>query len=154
MAIEGDFDRYSETILQILKQAGEVNINTDDEDLIEYMNTLRNSILEAYSGIVQGLSAAQKQDSIFMHMESIVDFLKRSAQDQNRSGEVLKSAVGLLGDLGQIYKGKSRPLFEQPFVKQLIDEALQNGCDAEEVATWTETVSAILLQKNLYLIVM
>jgi importin subunit beta-1 len=53
MAIEGDFERYSKIILGILKQAGEVNITTDDEDLIEYINTLRNSILEAYTGILQ-----------------------------------------------------------------------------------------------------
>lgn len=53
MAIEGDFERYSKIILGILKQAGEVDINTDDEDLIEYINTLRNSILEAYTGILQ-----------------------------------------------------------------------------------------------------
>jgi importin subunit beta-1 len=53
MAIEGDFERYVKIILGILKQAGEVNITTDDEDLIEYINTLRNSILEAYTGILQ-----------------------------------------------------------------------------------------------------
>jgi importin subunit beta-1 len=53
MAIEGDFDRYAAIILNILKQAGEVNISNDDEDLVEYINTLRNSILEAYTGILQ-----------------------------------------------------------------------------------------------------
>lgn len=53
MAIEGDFDRYTAIILNILKQAGEVNISSDDEDLVEYINTLRNSILEAYTGILQ-----------------------------------------------------------------------------------------------------
>ena len=53
MAIEGDFDRYTTIILGILKQAGEVNISSDDEDLVEYINTLRNSILEAYTGILQ-----------------------------------------------------------------------------------------------------
>lgn len=143
MAVEGDFDRYSGTILQILKQAGEVNIDTDDEDLIEYINTLRTAILDAYTGIIQGLATANKQDTIFPHMTSIVDFIQRSAKDPSRSGEVLKTSVGLIGDLGQIYKAKSRPLFEQPFVQQLIDEALQNGVDFEEVANWTQTVRTV-----------
>lgn len=54
MAIEGDFDRYCKIILEILKQAGEITVkDTDDEDLIEYVNVLRNSILEAYTGIIQ-----------------------------------------------------------------------------------------------------
>lgn len=52
MAIEGEFDRYAGVILGMLKQAGEVNIETTDEDLIDYINCLRNSILEAYTGIL------------------------------------------------------------------------------------------------------
>jgi importin subunit beta-1 len=141
MAIEGDFERYSGVIMPILRQAGEVKIESEDEELIEYINTLRNSILEAYSGIVQGLSSAGKEDVIIMFLESISEFLRFSAQDPNRSGEVLKSAVGLLGDLGQIYKSKSFALFKQPFVSQLINEAIQNGSDAQEVGQWTQSVS-------------
>lgn len=54
LAIEGDFERYSKIVMGILKQAGEVTISpTMDEDLVEYINTLKNSILEAYTGIIQ-----------------------------------------------------------------------------------------------------
>lgn len=53
LAIEGRFDRYAATVLGMLEQAGEVAISTDDDDIIEYINTLRESILEAYIGIVQ-----------------------------------------------------------------------------------------------------
>lgn len=52
MAVEGDFERYCGVVLGILKQAGGVNIETEDEDLIEYINELRNSIMEAYTGIL------------------------------------------------------------------------------------------------------
>jgi hypothetical protein len=52
MAIEGDFDRYAVVVLNILKQAGEINISGDDEDLIDYINTLRHSILDTYTGIL------------------------------------------------------------------------------------------------------
>ena len=55
LAIEGDFDRYAGVILGILKQAGEVNLSpeTDDDDLKDYINSLRESILQAYTGILQ-----------------------------------------------------------------------------------------------------
>jgi hypothetical protein len=66
--------------------------------------------------------------------------LKRSAEDQNRSGEVLKSAVGLLGDLGQIYGVKMQGVYNQPFVAKLIEEAAHNGSESQEVATWTRSV--------------
>lgn len=53
MAIEGDFERYSSVVLMMLQQAGQVNITSEDDELIDYVNTLRESILEAYTGIVQ-----------------------------------------------------------------------------------------------------
>jgi importin subunit beta-1 len=52
MAIESHFDRYTGIILEMLRQAGEVSIDTDDEDLIDYINSLHVSIIESYSGIL------------------------------------------------------------------------------------------------------
>lgn len=141
MAIEGDFERYSKIVMGILKQAGEVNITPNmDEDLVDYINTLKNSILEAYTGILQGLKAANKQDIVLNSLEIIVEFLKRSAEDPHRSGEVLKSAVGLLGDLGQIYGVKMQGTYNQSFVSNLINEAAHNGTESQEIANWARTV--------------
>jgi importin subunit beta-1 len=53
MALEGDFERYSIVVLNMLTQAGQMNIKSDDDDLIDYVNSLRESILDAYTGIIQ-----------------------------------------------------------------------------------------------------
>jgi importin subunit beta-1 len=53
MAIEVDFQRYAPLVLSMLQQAGEVTITTTDEEIIEYINSLREAILEAYAGIIQ-----------------------------------------------------------------------------------------------------
>ncbi len=53
LAIEGDFERYTPVILNVLKSAGERTEETDDEELMEYINTLRAAILEAYTGVIQ-----------------------------------------------------------------------------------------------------
>ena len=53
MAIESDFERYANVILDVMRLAGEVNINDDDEELVDYINSLREAILETYTGIVQ-----------------------------------------------------------------------------------------------------
>ncbi len=54
MAIEGEFDRYTPIILVMLKQAGEIRAeNTEDEEFVEYINSLHVAILDAYSGILQ-----------------------------------------------------------------------------------------------------
>jgi hypothetical protein len=87
------------------------------------------------------LKAVNKQDTILYALEVIIEFLKRSAEDPNRSGEVLKNAVGLLGDLGQTYGNKMLPIYQQQFIAKLIEEAYQNGTDAQETARWAHSVS-------------
>ena len=65
----GDFNRYTSIVLGILQQAGEVNIGADaDEDMVEYINSLRVAILEAYTGIIQGLLEAKQQDLVLPGM--------------------------------------------------------------------------------------
>ena len=39
----------------MLEQAAAMKISPDDEDLVEYITVLREGILEAYIGVVQGL---------------------------------------------------------------------------------------------------
>ena len=74
-------------------------------------------------------------------LEAVVEFLHRSAADENRSSEVLKSAVGLLGDLGQTFGAKMQPLYQMPFVGQLIQQAATADQEIQEVAQWAQSVS-------------
>eukprot|EP01038_Epipyxis_sp_PR26KG_P008524 gene8524-11521_t len=140
MAIEGDFERYVAVILGILKQAGEVNIDTDDEDLIEYINLLRSSILDAYTGIIQGLKSSNKQDLVLPAIDNIVEFLNRSASDDNRTEDVLKASVGLIGDLGQTYGARMKVIFSQSFIAALIQEGLGMEDDIKQTAAWAQQV--------------
>lgn len=93
----------------------------------------------------QGLKSANKLDIFFHYLPSIIDFLRRSTEDSNRSGEVLKSAIGLLGDLGQAFGNKVLPVYNMPFVASLIQEGSQNGSDTQDVAEWAQSVSFFLL---------
>ena len=61
---------YLVVILQILQQAASVNVDdASDEDLVEYINTLRESILGAYTGILQ----VWKRDSIFIDVLILIE---------------------------------------------------------------------------------
>jgi hypothetical protein len=90
------------------------------------------------------LKAANKQDIALSSLDVVIDFVRRSAEDNNRSAEVLKSAVGLLGDLGQIYGVKIQAIYNQPFVAKLIEEAMHNGDDSLQIATWARSVGSVL----------
>jgi hypothetical protein len=94
----------------------------------------------------QGLKAANKQDTVLPFLDGMVEFLHRSAADENRTSEVLKACVGLLGDLGQTFGSKMQQLYQMPFVPMLLQQAQQQGDDdIQEVAQWTQSVSSACL---------
>lgn len=57
MAIGAGFERYVHVVMVMLQNAGELTVVSDDEDMVDYINSLRECILEAYTGIVQVFSA-------------------------------------------------------------------------------------------------
>jgi hypothetical protein len=73
-------------------------------------------------------------------LEGTIEFIHRSTNDPNKTIGVLKAAVGLLGDLGDAFGGKMFPVFSQPYVLQLISEALQED-ETRDVALWAQKVT-------------
>eukprot|EP00607_Mallomonas_marina_P010538 CAMPEP_0182418286 /NCGR_PEP_ID=MMETSP1167-20130531/2761_1 /TAXON_ID=2988 /ORGANISM="Mallomonas Sp, Strain CCMP3275" /LENGTH=853 /DNA_ID=CAMNT_0024592429 /DNA_START=51 /DNA_END=2612 /DNA_ORIENTATION=- len=142
MALETDFVRYANIILMMLQQAAEVNIQTDDEDLIDYINGLREAILEAYTGIIQGLS--QNCDVIVPFLDRIVEFVQRCATDVHRSPQVLKAVIGLLGDMGHSFGSRMHGVLSMPFVPQLLQEGSQQDDSTRQLVQWTQSVVANL----------
>jgi importin subunit beta-1 len=60
LAIGPAFEPYFETTMGVLRQAGAVEPNPLDYDLVDYVGQLREGILEAYTGIVTGLKSSDK----------------------------------------------------------------------------------------------
>lgn len=147
MAIEVDFQRYAPLVLHMLQQAGEVPITTNEEEIVEYINSLREAILEAYSGIIQGLKAENKLEAVLPFLEKILDFASRCGADSvipdRRSNGVVKALVALFGDLGLFAGQYAIPLLSQPFVNTLITECAQDE-DTADIAEYTREVVAKL----------
>ena len=73
-------------------------------------------------------------------LDGIVEFMAKSTTSDHKSVEIVKAAVGLLGDLGQIFGKKVINVFKQPFVSSLIQEGLSDE-DVKETASWAQSVS-------------
>lgn len=98
MAISGSFEPFLKMSLFMLSSASTITVPDDDEELVEYLQSLREGILEAYTGIIQGLKDGGRIQLIQgTDVENMIGLLEKIASDSYKEDEVLNKAVGLLG---------------------------------------------------------
>jgi importin subunit beta-1 len=144
MAIGAQFEPYLAVIALLLMQASQTPAHPDDPVLTDFINKLRLSILDAYSGIILGLSDGNALHLFMPHIPNVLSFLQvLSSPASLRDVLCLEKAVALLGDIAQQMGTDVRIKQElsQPYVAQLIQDAGTCGdTSAMEVAMWTQGV--------------
>lgn len=141
MAIGAAYQPYLQFSIMLLMQASSTKVPDDDDDLIEYFNLLRESILEAYVGIVQGLQDGGLLNQFIQYVPSVLKFLEELANDPNRDDFVLSKAVGLIGDLAQSLGPQIRDEINKQFVAKLLNDAMASGDQSmAEMSTWASQV--------------
>ncbi|EGN91784.1 hypothetical protein SERLA73DRAFT_100127 [Serpula lacrymans var. lacrymans S7.3] len=103
LAIGGAFEPYLDTTMGVLRQAGAVQPNPLDFDLVDYVGQLREGILEAYTGVVTGLKNTDKVSLLLPYSQSILELIQRCLADDERSDSVVKLSFGLMGDLADCF---------------------------------------------------
>jgi len=136
-----------EVVMGMLRQAAQTVMRanyaeSDDFDLVDYMNALREGILEAYTGIIQGLRADKKSGAIFPHINPIMQLIAHVASDHRRSEGCSRTAVGIIGDLVLGLGQRVRPAVSQQFVSQLVQQTFQTATSDEtrEAADFTGSI--------------
>ncbi|XP_044020400.1 importin subunit beta-1 isoform X3 [Aphidius gifuensis] len=144
LSIGTEFKKYLDIVLQTLAQASQANVDRNDCDMIEYLNDLRVGVLEAYTGIIQGL----KGDStpgipnndislVEIHVPFIIQFITSIAQDRKHSDESMSAAIGLLGDLVTAFGAKLLPVIEtEPLTEFLTKGRRARTAKTKALATW------------------
>ena len=147
MAIGDAYQPYLEFSVLMLMQASATVVPDEDDDLVEYLNLLREAILEAYVGIIQGLREGNLLDQFAVYVTPLLQFLQVIAEDPNRDTYVLNKAVGLLGDLAQTMGPQIKNEINKQFVSKLIGEAMSSS-DPQlvEVATWASQLLTKVVQ--------
>lgn len=70
--------------------------------MVDYLNELRESCLDAYTGIVQGLKGADDTPNhevqlLWDYVPLIMGFVTQIAADEEKSDSVIASSAGLIG---------------------------------------------------------
>lgn len=142
LAIGGNFTNYLQLVMLTLSQASSLKVETDDFDMIDYLNELREACLEAYTGIIQGLKGDGDTPSpdvshAWAYVPSIVEFIESIAIDKEHSEAVVCAACGLVGDVCGAFGAAAQPLLEKTSVLELLQEGRRSkGGKTKNVATW------------------
>jgi importin subunit beta-1 len=132
------------------------NMQSEDEDAIEYMNLLRENILDAYTGILNGFKEDNKQSVVEPYLDALFAFLQNVAmvshckisgvmvvvtysQDPHRDKKVTKALLGVIGDIGTCYGKLVAPFMTQPTIVKLVQQSVQEQ-DLTETAQWVHQV--------------
>ncbi|RDB23601.1 Importin subunit beta-1 [Hypsizygus marmoreus] len=103
LAIGPAFEPYLGDTMAVLRQAGAVEPNPLDYDLVDYVSQLREGILEAYTGIVTGLKKTEKVNLLLDHAQPILELIHRCLADDERTDSLMRLSFGLLGDLADSF---------------------------------------------------
>ncbi|KAF5478034.1 importin subunit beta-1-like [Juglans microcarpa x Juglans regia] len=115
LAIGENFEKYLMYAMPMLQSAAELSahISGADDDMLEYTNSLRNGILEAYSGIFQGFKGSSNTQLLMPYAPHILQFLDSLYMEKDMDDAVSKTAIGVLGDLADTLGGNAGPLIQQ-----------------------------------------
>ena len=145
-AIGGAFETYLKVVAQVLDQAASIDgSNAQTYEVLDYIVSLREGIMDAWAGAIIAMTTASKgtrfagvydidriaDDSIAGLLKDYVDpifrLLHAVATDQNRSEALLRSSMGVLGDLADAFpNGEISDYYRNDWVMQMVKEAKSN----------------------------
>ncbi|ESK93922.1 karyopherin kap95 [Moniliophthora roreri MCA 2997] len=147
LAIGPNFEPYLETTMNVLRQAGAVEPNPLDYDLVDYVAQLREGILEAYTGIVTGFKKTDKVQLLLPHAQSILELIQRCLQDEERTDSLIKLCYGLLGDLADSFpRGELKQLLLQNWIASELKSRVRMSADAKKTMRWAREMVKVATQ--------
>ncbi|KAI3327271.1 armadillo-type protein [Xylariaceae sp. AK1471] len=127
-AIGGHFETYLSVVAQVLQQAAAVTAAPDGSyEMYDYVISLREGIMDAWGGIIGAMKISGKAQALQPYVESIFQLLNIIAQDMNRSDSLMRSSMGVIGDLADAYpNGELADAFRQDWLSTMIKETKSN----------------------------
>ncbi|XP_043715814.1 importin subunit beta-1 [Telopea speciosissima] len=143
LAIGENFEKYLMYAMPMLQSAAELSVHASgaDDEMAEYTNLLRNGILEAYSGIFQGFKNSPKTQLLMPFAPHILQFLESLYMEKDMDDVVIKTAIGVLGDLADTLGSNAGPLIQQSVSsRDFLNECLSSDDHLiKESAEWAKS---------------
>lgn len=141
-AIGTQFGTYLPVVGQVLQQASSVTTTNDlPYDMVDYIVSLREGIMDAWGGILLSYKGKPEITQLQPFIESIFQLLHIISQEGNRSEGLMRSAMGVIGDLADAFpNGELASYFRNDWITSLVRETRttrQYSQRTIETARWT-----------------
>jgi importin subunit beta-1 len=159
-AIGGEFETYLSVVAQVLQQAAGISVQSENQnnfEMLDYVVSLREGIMDAWGGIVMAMRAGNKSlfasniavdvvtDQLTANLlqpfiDSIFGLLHTVYQDPNRTEALLRSSMGVIGDISEAFpNGEYSTYFRNDWLTSMCRETRANKDFADrtqETARW------------------
>lgn len=138
LGIGPEFKKYLAIVLQMLQQASTLQVDTNDYEMVEYLNELRESVLEAYTGIVQGLKGADRIPNsdielLKNHVPHMIQYLVTIAQDPEINDSITAVMAGLIGDLCIVFGPALLAFIDNEHISKFLQEGRKSRVQRTKV---------------------
>lgn len=126
-AIGPNFEPYLEYVMNICTEAASIEPQDGSLETIDYVFTVRESVLDCFVGITAGFS--DQPEKLYPVAGGILQYIQKVASDPHMASteSVARSATGLLGDIAAMYpQGQFKAYFEADWVTEFIKKTRSN----------------------------
>ena len=130
LAMGPAFGEYLSVVASILKAAVDLSVNGGgaiDEAFREFNVELRRSILEAFSGILQGIGRTEAEKYLHGDSQYMIDFLECVVSEAPRDEMITSTAVGLLGDIAHSLPSLTTMMQEKKWIEVFVRDCLRHA---------------------------
>jgi importin subunit beta-1 len=133
------FKKYFKSVMEVIEWAAKTSKRPDDDEWNEYIDQLREGILDGYTGILQGLWDGDIGSIFEPYIPNLMNFLELIFSDPDRTDNTIEAMVGVLGDLAKTVGGPARTVLGSGFTKKVVTSGLRHSePEIVKMAEWAQ----------------
>ncbi|KAL0222094.1 hypothetical protein RCL1_001948 [Eukaryota sp. TZLM3-RCL] len=142
----GAYEPCIKETMDLVAAAQSIEItDAEDEDQIDFVNSLRSAVFDVYTGLLQGLKPEKKGGLLLPFCDNMFQYIVHVYSDKHISDAVLASAVSLIGDAGSVLGPSIATIVNHPSIVDIIKKTKQSHDeDVRDAAKWAFDVCSKL----------
>jgi len=135
------FETYLSNVMKILEASCKIKCDKSDPSSVFLFNHIREHVLDAYTGIIQGFKNDQSGYLFESYIPHVIKFVQIAYSDENKNEDIKRAAVGVIGDLGQTFGSKISKDLQTQSIRNILNDAMKStDSSIKKVAVWSKGI--------------